>query len=162
MKVIKERKELAQAINFGRHPVVKIVCKPRKGYNDVIDGGRVKVITGKMSNGSDCIEVADICIFRDLYAGDGHKHINIGSCGMGITANFCVADLVRMADDANLPIIEKSDEVVFVLVNEKATAAAVVMAEVKMTIKYCQTSVKLEDGASEKIAELAWNIADNH
>lgn len=161
MKVIKERKELAQAINFGRHPVVKIVCKPRNGYNDIIDGGRVKVITGKMSNGGDCIEVADITIFRDLY-GDGRKHVNIGSAGMGITASFCVADLVRMADNANLPIIEKSDEVVFVLVNEEATAAAVVMAEVQMTIKYCQTSAKLEDGASEKIAELAWKIADNH
>lgn len=162
MKIIKERQELAQAINFGRNPVVKIVCKPRKGYDDVIDGGCIKVVTGVMSDGRDCVEVADIRIFRDSYAGDGHKHINIGSSGMGISARFCVSDIVRMADYANLPIAKKGDEIVFVLVNETATAAAVVMAEVKMTIKYCQTSAKLEDGASEKIAELAWNIADNH
>ena len=50
MKVITNRYEIAQALNFGRYPVIKVNCTPKASDPEVIEGGAVKVLTDERRN----------------------------------------------------------------------------------------------------------------
>lgn len=154
MKVITNRYEIAQALNFGRYPVIKINCTPKANDPEVIEGGAVKVLTDERRL---LVERCTVNLYANEYGNDGHRNMSIGSAGVMLSASFSRKDVEEMATYANAPLIKKGDAVVFVLLGRRA--AAVVLAEVKETRKFCQKSAWLEDDAEDTIAYLAWNLA---
>lgn len=156
MKILTDRKEIAQALNFGRYPVVKIDCTPDPRDPDIIRGGAVKVLTGQY-RGEDFYERCSVNIFAHYYHGDNHRHMTIGAGATMLTATMTVADLDEMATYANAPKIGKGDTVAFVLIGRNI--GAVVLAEVKAVRQFCQQSAYFEDEAEDRIGNLAWEIA---
>lgn len=154
MKVITNRYEIAQALNFGRYPVIKVNCTPKASDPEVIEGGAVKVLTDERRN---LVERCTVNLYANEYANDGHRNMSIGSAGVMLSASFSRKDVEEMATYANAPLIKKGDTVVFVLLGKRA--AAVVLAEVKEVRSFCQKSAWLEDDAEDTIAYLAWNLA---
>lgn len=160
MKFISNREEVAQALNYGKYPVVTINCVAAgDDIIPVIEGGAVNVLTHK-HNGKDWYERCRIEIFKDEYNNDGRCHVSIKPAILALTDTFGVDDVLEMATYANAPKLKKGDTVAFVLVGAKKKAAYVILADVKAVFEYNQISATLEDGASSTIAKYAWELTE--
>lgn len=112
MKYLTDRQEIAEAINFGKYPVLTLNRENqpyKKDYpgSDYAIGCRVRVAwdhknpryTGMTTHGA-------------LYIEDGK--LKISGEGACLSASFGYYDVMRMAAEANVPIVHAGQKVVVV------------------------------------------------
>ena len=108
MKYITQRTEIAEMINLGKMPVVYVTnlaaCRTEYGWR-----------LGKIKIAANCgFLVADLYIFRD------EKKLVTCSYGACITSSFEWSNIVEMATNANLPIIEPNSTFILVIGKKEA------------------------------------------
>ena len=104
MNIIKERTEVAKAINFGKYPVVFVediaACRNEYGWNL----GKVKIASGR-----GYFIHADLYIFKDAM-----KLVTM-SYGACLTDRFGWTDVEEMAQNANAPELKPNEKFVLVV-----------------------------------------------
>lgn len=116
MKFLKERTEIASAINFHKYPTIPLDVSNVTEYG--IRGGRLLVDCGHFRDGEPWYEPANLYIYRD-------ERKLVVSCngGCGLHAGFDYYDIKEMIDNRNLPIIGPDQDVLIVAFDSKTHEA---------------------------------------
>ena len=140
MTLLKDRYELARAINFGRYPVLKIDLADTDSYG--LKGCRVRIDAGKFKNTDDNFYIdATLRVYCD------EKRLTTSSGATVLKNDFTYQDYFDMVDRAQAPLIGPDQEVVVAVYdsrNSKAYAALLVRTAPKVT-KFCSTPLAFED-----------------
>lgn len=112
MKYLTDRQEIAEAINFGKYPVLTLDRENRPYKNERPDsdfaiGCRVRVAWDHKDP-----RYAGMTTHGALYI-EGGK-LKISSEGACLSASFGYYDVMRMAAEANVPIVHKGQKVVVI------------------------------------------------
>lgn len=111
MKLLTERKELAQAINFGRYPVLYIDLADTDDYG--LKGCRVRIDAGTFRTGDPYIIDATLRVYND------EKKLTTFSSGSCLHADFTYHDYKEMVDNAVAPLIHPDEDVVVAVYDSK-------------------------------------------
>lgn len=112
MRFLTDRTEIAEAMNFGKYPVL-VLNRENRPMADVVPesdyavGCRVKVAWDNKDP-----RYEGMTTHGELYIENGKLHISgEGAC---LKAGFGYSDVIKMAAEANVPIIHKGQTVVVV------------------------------------------------
>ena len=111
MKIITNRQEIAQAMNFGRYPVLHLdIAKDAiKGFSGCYTCQAVKIKT--LYQGKDLNYYGKLC-----YWGDNNT-MTVQSKGVMLTSSFGYSDIVEDIENANSIEIKGEQEVIVVIMN---------------------------------------------
>ena len=134
MKRLTERTEIAQAINFGKYPVIKIDLADCDDYG--VKGTKVRIDAGK-----------DYYIRATIRAFNDEKTLTFVSYGAFLSDRMSYEDMMEMVEYANAPIIKPGQEIVICLYNsEYKTVAAPYIVKTRDRVNpYCQTPMSLTE-----------------
>jgi hypothetical protein len=104
MKMLKDRLELATAINFGKYPVLRIDLADSDEYG--LKGCKVRIYAGTFRTGEPHFIEAELRVFRD------EKRLVLSAGGTILKSDFTYFDYVHMLDRAQAPLIHADEEVV--------------------------------------------------
>lgn len=104
MKILRDRQEMAMAMNFGKYPVVEIDLADRDEYGLV--SKPVRIDNGTFKDGLPYWIESEIRIFRD------EKKIVFRGFGSCLKSSFGYSDIANMVRNANAPLIGKDTEFV--------------------------------------------------
>ncbi len=104
MKLLKDRREIAKAVNFHKMPVIIIDLADADEYGLV--SKPVVIDNGKFKDGLPYFIKARVRAFRD------ENRFKFHSGGACIHASFTYSDLKEMLDFANAPIVKTDSDVV--------------------------------------------------
>lgn len=138
MQILKERTEIAKAINFGKYPVIKIDLSDRDEYG--IKGTKVRIDNGTFKSGEAYFINATIRAFSD------EKILTISQgCGM-LVDRLTYADYMEMIEYANAPIIKANQEILIFVYNSvtKAIYHPVIIKTGNRVDAHCSTPLELE------------------
>ena len=106
-RYLTKRTEVAEAINFGRTPVLRIDLEtPKAGWDDNFIGDRVLVSVNGSGNREDCIR----CQLHKF--GDEPNRYTLMPENMFITNSFGYADAAEMVAWAQAPTIKAGETVI--------------------------------------------------
>lgn len=145
MKYLKNREEIAKAMNFGKHPVLYINMEDRKYEDsDYTVGCRVRVAWDHRDP-----RYKDMYSTGNLYYQDGRFELsNDNGC---LHADFGRSDVIEMYLTANTPMIHKGDTVVIVQDYPQQGLCKVRMMKMPDYINsFCQTISVLKDIGEEE------------
>lgn len=133
MRTLIERKEIAQAINFGKYPVIKIDLADRDEYG--IKGTKVNIDFG-----------GDYLIHAEMRAYNDTKYLTTSKGGTMLSATVSYSDYMEMVDYANAPTIKADQEIVIFTYNSlrKEIYNPVIIKTGKKVDKFCSTPLDLE------------------
>lgn len=149
MMYLTDRTKIAAAINFGEFPVlsINIENRPFEGSN-YAKGCRVRVAW-------DNPEYKGMTTHGELFMEDDGR-LGITGEGAMLTASFGYRDVMKMAAEANVPIIHKGQTVVVVMDIPSITTCLVRVMRVPDRIDArCQVVAYLEDPDNELEKEVA-------
>lgn len=119
MKLLNERREIAEAMNFGRYPVLRIDLADADEYG--LKGCRVRIDAGKFRSGDPHIIDAILRVYND------EKKLTTFSSGSCLSDSFTYYDYVEMAECASAPLIHPDEDVVIAVYHSKAQKALAAM-----------------------------------
>lgn len=105
-KLLTDRKEIAQAMNFGKYPVLSIDMEtPKAGWEvgTVYRGCKVRIDTGK-----------PYCTNAELHYFGDSKKFELCMFGACLSSSFGYEDVVEMRDYAMAPVVHRGDTVVVI------------------------------------------------
>ena len=140
MKMLKDRRELAMAINFGRYPVLKIDIADSDEYG--LKGCKVRIDAGKFKNSDDPFFIeAELRVYRD------EKKLTTSSGGAVLKNDFTYYDYVQMVERAQAPLIRAGEEVVVAVYDSRTQSAfaAILVRTGPKVRKFCSTPLDFED-----------------
>ena len=140
MKLLKDRRELAMAINFGRYPVLKIDLADSDDYG--LKGCKVRIDAGKFKHTDDPFFIeAELRVYRD------EKKLTTSSGGTILKNDFTYHDYVHMVDRAQAPLIGPDQEVVVAVYDSRTSTAfaAILVRTAPKVAKFCSTPLEFED-----------------
>lgn len=144
MKILTGRQEIAKAINFGKYPVLTINYENRPYENDLPEsdyavGCRVRVAWDHKDK-----RYEGMTTHGNLFIENGKLKISAeGGC---LHADFGYYDVIKMASEANAPVVHKSQEVVVVEEWPSQRKARVRMMRVSDHIDtLCMVAATLDD-----------------
>lgn len=139
MKFITERKELAQAINFGRYPVLYIDLADADDYG--LKGCRVRIDAGTFRSGDPYIIDAILRVYSD------EKKLTTASYGSCLHADFSYHDYKEMVDNAFSPLIHQDEDVVIAVYHslEHICCAAILVHTASRVNPGCSEPLTFED-----------------
>lgn len=106
-KLLTDRKEIAQAMNFGKYPVLTINMEtPKEGWE--LEGGVFKGCKVRIDTGKAYYDNATLHYFSDT------KNFELCMYGACLTASFGYDDVIEMRDYAMAPIVHKGETVVVI------------------------------------------------
>lgn len=139
MKLIKDRQELAQAMNFGKYPVLNIDLADSDDYG--LKGCKVRIDAGTFKDGTPYIITATLRVYRD------ECKLTTSADPCGLHADFNYFDYANMVKNAQAPLIKPDQDVVVAVYDSKAKqafAAILVHTDSKVS-KHCCTPIRFED-----------------
>lgn len=138
MKYLTERKELAQAINFGRYPVLYIDLANADDYG--LKGCRVRIDAGSFSSGNPYIIDAELRVYSD------EKTLTTSASGACLHADFSYFDYKEMVDNAVAPLIRPDQDVVVAVYDSNARRcfAAMLVHTAKHVSRGCTCPLSFE------------------
>ena len=158
MKVLTDRREIAKVMNFGKYPVVMFdLDTPKKGWDDVYEGTGLRIDTGKtFSDGLPWIEPCDTTIYVDNFNKGIENTVNnrirsdiyVGHGGACISNSFGAYDVLKMADEARLPMAKAGDKIVVVYKFTVDGDVRVVVKMMKLSDRidvHCSTVAMIKD-----------------
>ena len=139
MKLLKDRQELAMAINFGKYPVLKIDLADSDEYG--LKGCQVRIDAGTFRSGEPHFIEARLRVFRD------EKRLCLTSGGTVLKNDFSYYDYVHMVDRAQAPLIHADEEVVIAVYDSrtKNAFAALLARTGKSVRKFCSDPLDFEN-----------------
>lgn len=149
MMYLTDRQEIAAAMNFGEYPVLTINLenRPYEG-SDYARGCRVRVAWDSKER-----RYAGMTTHGELFIENGRLQISgEGAC---LSASFGYSDVMRMAAEANVPVVHKGQVVVVVMEIPSTKTCMVRMMRISSRIDiHCQTVCHLEEINPEEAAEI--------
>lgn len=138
MKVLIERTEIAEAINFGKYPVLSIDLADKDDCG--LKGCKIRIDAGTFRDGSPHIIAADLRVFRDS------KKLTTSRGCTCLSDSFTYYDLKEMVDNAQAPIIKPGQEVVISVYDSKNnTALCPMIVRVSDRVdKFCSSPIEFE------------------
>ena len=139
MKLLKDRQELAMAINFGKYPVLKVDLADTDEYG--LKGCMVRIDAGTFRTGEPHFIEARLRVFRD------EKRLTTTSGATVLKDAFTYYDYVHMVERAQAPLIHPGEEVVVAVYDSrtKNAFAAMLIRTGKSVRKFCSTPLDFED-----------------
>lgn len=139
MKLLKDKHELAKAMNFGKYPVLKIDLADSDDYG--LKGCKVRIDAGTFKDGEPFFIHATIRAYRDkckLTTSQG------ATC---LTNCFTYNDYTEMVEYAQAPLIKADQDVVVAVYDSKKKMpyAAFIAHTSKFVSKFCSTPLQFED-----------------
>ena len=139
MKLLKERTEIAKAMNFGKYPVLRINLEDHAGFDttDYCVGEKVRVAYESKRYG-------EMHTRGKIYIEKGK--VAISSNSTCVHSDFGYTDVMEMAEWANTPVVRAGQEVVVIMYIPTAKMCIVRMMKVGDRIDpHCMVAVTLED-----------------
>jgi len=138
MKIITDRKEFAEYVNFGKYPVIKVDLG-KEGFMDTIyHGDKVRVDFGKFRTGERNLQGGEL-----LYNKKENK-FEIASYGICLSARFCYEDAMERVEYSQAPIIDEGDEVVIIVHNSETKEVKAYVYKAVHKKQFCQTMIEFE------------------
>lgn len=144
MKYLTNRTEIAEAINFGKYPVLTLNRENRpfadvKPDSDYATGCRVRVAWDRKEP-----RYAGMATHGNIYIENGK--IRISGEGACLTNRFGYLDVMEMVSEANAPVVHAGQTVVVVEDYPSKQSCTVRMMKVSDRIDiHCMTVATLED-----------------
>ena len=138
MKLLKERQEIAMAINFRKYPVLKIDLADADEYG--LKGCKVGINAGTFRNGLPRTVDAVLRVYRD------EKKLTTASYGTCISDSFGYSDYTKIVENAQAPLIGPDQDVVIAIYDsrtKRAFAPMIVHTE-KRVEPLCSTPLGFE------------------
>jgi hypothetical protein len=133
MKTLTDRKEIAQALNFGKYPVLKWDIDKREGSKAVVIKQSARY--GEMRYG---------CKLFNGYEKENDGTFWLMKKATMIKGHYGIDDYLEDADFANAPVIESNQDVAILCYSRLANTAFVVIVNAgKVTTDY-STAAKFE------------------
>jgi len=134
MKIISDSKEIAQALNFGKYPVLMINMDNKEGSNVVI-------IHKSKTHG----DMRYRCTLETGFQKENDNKLYISTnCSM-IKSSYNWNDHLECAEYANAPVIEANQEIAVYMYSEKAKIGVVRLVKSGKIDVMCQVATMLED-----------------
>lgn len=139
MKLLKDRHELAMAMNFGKYPVLKIDLADSDDYG--LKGCRIRIDMGTFKDGSPYIIGATLRAYRD-------------ECKLTTSSDCCVLkndftyyDYMDTVERAQAPLIKPDQDVVVAIYNSKTKLAyaPIIVHTARNVSRHCSTPIGFED-----------------
>lgn len=139
MKLLKDKHEMAMAMNFGKYPVLKIDLADSDDYG--LKGCKVRIDAGTFKDGEPYIIRATIRAYRD------ECKLTTSSAGVYLTNSFTYNDYEEIVEYATAPLIKPDQDVVVAVYdsNKKMPYAAFIVHTSKFVSKHCSTPIQFED-----------------
>ena len=116
-KYLTDRKEIAQAMNFGKYPVLRIDLEtPKAGWDDMFEGDLVRVRSQKYDS--------EIRARINKFSDEPMRY-SIMPVAVCLSSNFGYSDVVEMLGYAQAPLIHAGETVVVIEDYPKARACRV-------------------------------------
>lgn len=139
IKYLKDRHEIALAINFGKYPVLKIDLADADDYG--LKGCKVRIDAGTFKDGAPYVIGATLRVFRDEC-----KLTTSSECCV-LTNDFTYYDYTAMVEKAQAPLIKPDQDVVVAVYNSKTKQAyaPVIVHTSKHVSRHCSTPISFEE-----------------
>ena len=138
MKLLKERQEIAMAINFRKYPVLTIDLADADAYG--LKGCKVGIDAGTFRDGLPRTVHAELRVYRDE-----KKLTTSGSC-ICLSNSFGYSDYKEIVDNAQAPLIRADQEVVIAIYDSsiKRAFAPMIVHTGKRVDPLCSTPLDFE------------------
>lgn len=140
MEFLKNREEIAKALNFGKYPVIAFdvmdMTKQVRFDDDLVGFSNIKVRVPFKEYASK----EKMSWYKDS------KKFTFGRYGVCISSSFGYNDVMEDVEYANAPLIDKNTEFVLVINNSRTKKAVVMMlktADYKR--QFCQTTLEVDE-----------------
>lgn len=139
MRMLKDRRDMALAVNFGKYPVLKIDLADTDDYG--LKGCRVRIDAGTFMDGEPYIIGATIRAYRD------ECKLTTISDGCVLTNDFTYHDYTDMVERAQAPLIKPDQEVVVAIYDSRTRMAyaPVVVRTSPRVSRHCSVPISFED-----------------
>lgn len=156
MKFLTDRKEIAEATNLMKYPVILMdISKPKAGWEDVYEGQKVRVDEQKTYKGTPMYSDCTATIYVDNYH-EGipntvenriKSDIYLSCPGIFIHSDFGAQDVLDAVERAQAPVVKEGQivTVVYKLEQLGKTTVFVRKAKVGRVTPHCSTVAKLVD-----------------
>ena len=150
MKFLRERKEIAKAINIDHIPVITMdISNPMDGYPDCYEGSRLNIAYAYKSDRTLYCEVT-ARMYGDEFGNECHdapwfyKRIHLSTHCICLQDSFSVRDVDKMVEWSNARVVKPEDKVI-VYFRAENEAYLRLMKVGKRIDPFCQTATMLED-----------------
>lgn len=133
MRRLTDKKDIAQAINFGKYPVIYIDMSDKDDYG--IKGTKVNIDFG-----------GDYYVRGTIRAYNDEKVLTTTSGVVCISNSFSYDDYLEMVEYANAPVIKANQEIVICMFESanKVGHAPMIIKTGKRVDRFCMTPLTLE------------------
>lgn len=118
MKILTDRKEIAQALNFGKYPVLTYDLDANKGSKAVVTKESARYGTMRYN-----------CTLQRGKITEDDGILYLSTRASILSAHVGVEDYLKDAEYANAPVIESNTEVAVLLYSKKSGVAVVQMVK---------------------------------
>ena len=137
MVKLTERTEIAEALNFGKYPVLAIDLSKCDEYGLV--GGIARIDMGEFDDGAKWYERAQLRVYYD------EKRLAFTTTCYALTAELCYSDFIESVDAAMAPIIKPDSEFVVVIHDSaRREVYAVYRVATGKVTRHCTCPISLE------------------
>lgn len=138
MKRLTEREEIAQALNFGKYPVLKIDLSECDEYG--LKGSVCRVDQGEFRDGSKYYKRSELRVYSD------ERKLAFGSHGCCLSAQLSYIDLMEYIETAMSPIVKPDSEFVVVIYDSKVREVyAVIVASTGKASRHSTKPLSVEE-----------------
>jgi hypothetical protein len=139
MKLLKDKHELAMAINFGKYPVLKIDLADSDDYG--LKGCKIRIDAGTFKDGMPFFIHATIRAYRD------ECKLTTSQGATCLSNSFTYSDYTDMVEFAQAPLIKADQDVVVAVYDssKRMPHAAFIVHTGKTVSKFCSTPLTFED-----------------
>lgn len=148
MKSLTNRQEIAEAINFGKYPVLDIDLSKSDEYG--LKGKTCRIHMGRFNDGEQWLEKAELRAYGDS------KVLTFSAFACCLDANMSYYDLIDDVNTAQTPIVEPDSEICVVIHDSKKKAVyAVYIVRTGKVSRHCQTPIQLETVDVSRFVKMA-------
>lgn len=138
MKILKDKHELAMAMNFRKYPVLTIDLADSDDYG--LKGCKVRIDAGTFDDGLPYTIKATLRVYND------ECKLTTSSACVCLCEGFTYDDYVEMAEYANAPLIKPEQEVVVAVYDSKKRIPyAAFITKTTKVHRHCSTPIGFEN-----------------
>lgn len=138
MKLLRERKEIAMAINFRKYPVLKIDLADADEYG--LKGCKVRIDAGTFRDGLPYTIDATLRVYCD------ERKLTLSAGCVCLSNSFSYYDYAEMVENAQAPMITPDQDVVIAIYDSRSkTALAPMIVRTSQKVNpHCSTPLEFE------------------
>ena len=158
MKLLKDEKEMAMAVNFREYPVLSIDLADADDYG--LKGCAVRIDAGKFSDGKPYTIDAELRVYRD------EKKLTTSAGAVFLDNSFTYSDYTDMVKNAQAPLIGPDQDVVVAIYDSRLKKCyyPMIVHTGKSVARHCITPLSFEPvdmtqyllDAGVELRETAW------